>query len=158
VFMLHAPDFLGYPDAIHLARDHRERVEAGLAIKKAGNAIVALVGGREVHPVNVRVGGFYRAPTRAELATLEPGLERARARALAALEWAGTFPFPSTTVEHELVALRHPTEYPMNEGRIASTRGLDCAAEEYDQHMVEEQVPHSTALHARMKGRGRYLT
>lgn len=157
-FMLHAPDFLGYPDAIRMAKDHPERVKAGLAIKKAGNAIVALVGGREVHPINVRVGGFYRAPTRAELATLEPGLERARELTLEALAWAGTFEFPAASVERELVALRHPDEYPMNEGRITSTRGLDCAAGEYDQHMVEEQVARSTALHARLKGRGHYLT
>lgn len=157
-FMLHAPDFLGYPDAIRLAKDHPERVKAGLAIKKAGNAIVSLVGGREIHPINVKVGGFYRAPTRAELETLVPGLTRAKEQALDALAWVGTFSFPELTADRELVALRHPTEYPMNEGRIASTRGLDCAAEEYDQHMVEEQAPHSTALHARMRPRGHYLT
>jgi coenzyme F420-reducing hydrogenase alpha subunit len=157
-FMLHAPDFLGYPDAVRMAKDHPERVKAGLAIKKAGNAIVTAVGGREVHPINVRVGGFYRAPTRAELMTLEPGLARARELALDALAWAGTFSFPALTVDRELVSLRHPTEYPMNEGRIVSTRGLDCAAEDYDQHFIEEQVPHSTALHARMRARGHYLT
>ena len=156
VFMLHAPDFLGYPDAIRMAKDHRARVEAGLAIKKAGNAIVAAVGGREVHPVNVRVGGFYGLPR--DLVALAPGLERARELALEALGWVGTFEFPRLEVERELVALRHPTEYPMNEGRIASTAGLDCAAEEYDQRMEEVQVPHSTALQARMRGRGHYLT
>jgi sulfhydrogenase subunit alpha len=157
-FMLHAPDFLGYPDAIRMAKDHPERVKAGLAIKKAGNAIVTLVGGREIHPINVRVGGFYRAPTRAELATLEPELERARDLTLEALAWAGTFSFPAMTVDRELVALRHADEYPMNEGRIVSTRGLDCSAEEYDRHMAEEQVAHSTALHARMQDRGHFLT
>jgi coenzyme F420-reducing hydrogenase alpha subunit len=157
-FMLHAPDFLGYPDAIRMAKDHPERVKAGLAIKKAGNAIVSMVGGREIHPVNVRVGGFYRAPTRAELDTLVAPLRRAREQALEALAWVGTFSFPELSVDRELVALRHPTEYPMNEGRLVSTKGLDCSAEDYDQHFDEEQVSHSTALHARMRGRGHYLT
>ncbi|MCO5167664.1 MAG: nickel-dependent hydrogenase large subunit [Planctomycetes bacterium] len=157
-FMLHAPDFLGYPDAIRMAKDHPERVKAGLEVKKAGNALVALVGGREVHPINVRVGGFYRAPTRAELAALEAPLARARDLALEALAWTATFSYPGLALERELVALRHPAEYPMNEGRIVSTKGLDCAAEEFDQHMVEEQVAHSTALHARLRGRGHYLT
>src|SRR5512142_1043633 len=64
VYMLHAPDFLGYAGAVEMARDHREIVEQGLQMKKAGNALMALVGGREVHPINVRVGGFYRAPAR----------------------------------------------------------------------------------------------
>ena len=53
IYLLHAPDFLGYPDAIALARDHRDVVERGLGLKKAGNAILELVGGRAIHPVNV---------------------------------------------------------------------------------------------------------
>src|ERR1017187_2311773 len=83
VYMLHAPDFLGYAGAVEMAREHREIVEQGLQMKKAGNAVMALVGGREVHPINVRVGGFYRAPTRAELSPLVEPLERARETALA---------------------------------------------------------------------------
>ena len=59
--MLHAPDFLGYADGISMAREHGERVRQGLALKKAGNEILRVLGGREIHPVNVRAGGFYRA-------------------------------------------------------------------------------------------------
>ena len=51
VYMLHAPDFLGYDDAIGMARDHREIVDRGLRLKKAGNDILKLLGGREIHPV-----------------------------------------------------------------------------------------------------------
>ena len=67
VYLLHAPDFLGYPSAIELARDHRVLVERALALKKTGNRLVALVGGRPIHPVTVRVGGFYHVPTRSEM-------------------------------------------------------------------------------------------
>jgi hypothetical protein len=52
IVMLHAPDFLGYPDAIAMARDHGEAVERALALKKAGNALLRLLGGREIHPIN----------------------------------------------------------------------------------------------------------
>ena len=68
VHLLHAPDFLGYPDAVGLARDQREPVERGLRIKQAGNAVMELLGGRPIHPVNVRAGGFFRVPAAAELA------------------------------------------------------------------------------------------
>ena len=57
-------------------------VEQGLQIKKAGNALMRVVGGREIHPVNVRVGGFYRAPRRRELRALVEELEAAREFAL----------------------------------------------------------------------------
>ena len=94
VFMLHAPDFLGYDGAIEMARDHREVVEQGLQIKKSGNALVRAVGGREVHPVNVRVGGFYRAPRPAELQAVVEPLERARELALETVRWTADAALP----------------------------------------------------------------
>jgi sulfhydrogenase subunit alpha len=156
VFLLHAPDFLGYPDAIRMAADHPEIVRRGLELKKAGNAIVALVGGREIHPINVRVGGFYRVPARRELETLVPGLEAARAIARDTVRWAAGLPFPDFELDRELIALRHPDEYPMNEGRIVSSRGLDFAAADFEEHVEEVHVAHSNALHAVLRGRGAY--
>jgi coenzyme F420-reducing hydrogenase alpha subunit len=157
IVMLHAPDFLGYPDAMAMARDHAAAVERGLAVKKAGNALLRLLGGREIHPVNVRVGGFYRVPRRAELASLRDGLECAREQAIALLRWAAGFDFPDFRRDYEFVALRDAREYPMNEGRIVSSAGLDIAAAEYESEFRERQVPHSTALHSALRRRGAYL-
>ena len=158
VYMLHAPDFLGYPGAIEMARDHREIVEQGLQMKKAGNALMTVVGGREVHPINVRVGGFYRAPTKAELRALVDPLERARETALATVRWTSTLEFPDLQIDPEHVALADPDGYPIDRGRIVSDRGLDIEPAGYDEHFVEEHVEHSTALHARLRERGAYLT
>jgi coenzyme F420-reducing hydrogenase alpha subunit len=157
VFLLHAPDFLGYPDAVAMAKDHREAVTRGLRIKKAGNAIVTLLGGREIHPVNVRVGGFYRAPARNELRALLPEMAWAAAAARESLAWASGFSFPEFERDYEFVALRHPGEYPFSEGRIVSNKGLDVTAREFDAQCVEKQVAHSTALHAALRDRGAYL-
>jgi sulfhydrogenase subunit alpha len=157
IYMLHAPDFLGYPDAIRLAKDFPQVVQRGLQLKKAGNAIVTLVGGREIHPVNVRVGGFYRAPAMAELAPLAERLEWAREAALETVRWVGGFDFPDFEQDYEFVALRHPTEYAFNEGRLVSNMGLDIAVREYDDHFAEQHVPHSNALHSAHTGRGAYF-
>lgn len=157
VFLLHAPDFLGYPDAMSMARKHGDWVKRGLRLKKAGNSLVALLGGREIHPVNVRVGGFYRTPTRAELETLLPELRWAREAAAEALAWMASFKFPQLERDYELVALRHPDEYPFCEGRVISSRGLDIDVHDYDAHFVEEQAPYSSALRSRRRGHGAYL-
>ncbi len=157
IVMLHAPDFLGYPDAVAMARDHRAAVERGLAMKKAGNELLRLLGGREIHPVNVRIGGFYKVPSRADLASLTDTLKNARDHAIATLRWAAGFTFPELDRDYEFVALRHPDEYPMNEGRIVSSAGLDIAAADYENEFLERQVPHSTALHSTLKRRGVYL-
>jgi|UniRef100_A0A7C3SHE9 coenzyme F420-reducing hydrogenase alpha subunit len=157
VFLLHAPDFLGYQDGFRMAKDHPEIVKRGLRLKKAGNALVAKLGGREIHPINVRVGGFYRVPAKEELLPLAEELKWARDAALETVRWTAGLSFPDFERDYEFVALRHPQEYPMNEGRLASDRGLDLAAAEYEENFVEEQVPHSTALHSRLKARGPYL-
>ena len=157
VYMLHAPDFLGYESAVELARDAPAAVARGLALKKTGNELMVLVGGREIHPINVRVGGFYRAPTKRELRTIVEPLERAREIALETVTWVAGFDFPEREVECELVALSRPGEYAIERGRIVSDRGLDLAPAEYDEHFEELHVERSNALQSRLRERGTYL-
>jgi coenzyme F420-reducing hydrogenase alpha subunit len=157
IYMLHAPDFLGYQDAIQLAKDYPEVVRRGLALKKAGNDLMSVIGGREVHPINVHVGGFYRVPTRQELADITERLRWARDAALETVRLVATFPFPRFEQDYEFVALQHPDEYPLNEGRIVSNKGLDIAVREYEDHFAEEHVAHSNALQSALKARGAYL-
>ncbi len=158
VFMLHAPDFLGYPDMMHMAQDHPEIIKRALQIKKTGNAIISFLGGRAVHPINVRVGGFYKIPTRQEFTPLLEQLRWGRDAIHESLHWLAQLPFPDFEQDYEFVALRHPTEYPFNEGRLVSNKGLDIAIQDYDNYFIEEHVPYSTALHSRLKERGAYLT
>ena len=157
VYMLHAPDFLGYEDAIQMAKDHPGIVKQGLQLKKAGNEIVSLLGGREIHPINIRVGGFYRLPTKQELVPLAEKLKWAREAALETVRWTAGLPFPDFEQDYEFVSLSHPDEYPMNEGRLVSNMGLDIAISEYEKNFVEEHVQYSNALHSVLKERGAYF-
>lgn len=157
VVMLHAPDFLGYPDAIAMARDHGDMVRNGLALKKTGNELIRILGGREIHPVNVKPGGFYRVPQVAELEPVTENLKQARDKAIGLLRWVASFPFPEFERDYEFVALRHPDEYPLNEGRIVSNRDIDIDIGDYASEFEERHLAHSTALHAVVKRRGAYL-
>ncbi|HYA63300.1 MAG TPA: Ni/Fe hydrogenase subunit alpha [Candidatus Sulfotelmatobacter sp.] len=157
IYMLHAPDFLGYEDVIQMAKDHPDAVQRGLRLKKIGNAIMALLGGREIHPINVRVGGFYRVPTRQQLQALEPELKWARDAAVETARWVATFTFPDFQRDYEFVALRHPSEYPLNEGRLVSNKGLDIPINDYELQFAEEHVAHSHALHSTIMERGAYF-
>ena len=157
VFFLHAPDFLGYETAFAMARDHPAIVEGALALKKAGNALLRAVGGREIHPVNVRVGGVYRAPSPAELTPAEAQLRAVRDFARDAVAFTAGLPFPDFAEDFHFVALRHPGRYAIERGRLVSSGGLDLAPGEYEDHFAEQQVSYSTALHSRLRGGGRYL-
>lgn len=157
IYLLAAPDFLGYESALAMASDHPDVVKRGLALKRIGNDIVSLLGGREIHPVSVKVGGFSRVPGNEELASLVSRLKVGKEHALRTLEWVASLPLPQLSLDRELVALSHPDEYAINEGRVVSNRGLDIAAREFEQHFIEEQVRYSNALHTSLKGRGAYL-
>lgn len=157
VYMLHAPDFLGYQDVIALAGDHRAVVEKALRLKKIGNRIVQLLGGREIHPISAAVGGFYKTPTKQQLRDLVDDLEWALEASLGTVRWTAGLQFPNFEQDYEFVALRHAEEYPFNEGRLVSNRGLDIDPAEYEDHFVELQVRHSNALHSVVRGRGSYL-
>ena len=157
IFMLHAPDFLGYAGAVEMARDHPAIVADALTLKKAGNDVMRVVGGREVHPINLRVGGVHRAPRKAELAALVEPLTRAREIALGAVTLTASLPFPDYEQEIELVSLAHPGEYPIDRGRIVSTHGLDIPAADYMTQFTEHHVKRSNALHSTRAGGGTYL-
>jgi len=148
IYLLHAPDFLGYQDALQIAKDHPDVVKKALELKKIGNEIVNLLGGREIHPINVRVGGFYSIPAKSEFLLLLERLKWARDAAIETVRWAASLPFPDFDFDYEFVALRHPDEYPFNEGRLVSNRGLDIDISEYENNFFEEHVAYSNALHS----------
>jgi coenzyme F420-reducing hydrogenase alpha subunit len=158
IFLLHAPDFLGVDSALALARTDPELVQRALDLKQVGNQLVEVVGGRAVHPVNVRLGGFHRAPTAAELAPVADRLRIQLDAALDTVRLVAGFTFPDLRRDDvELVALRSEEGYAVLDGRLVSSGGLDLGPDEFDQHVVETHVAHSNALQAHLAGRGEYL-
>lgn len=155
--MLHAPDFLGMQDAFEIARDHPEIVTKALALKRLGNEILEVVGGRAVHPVNLKVGGFYKAPSREAIRALVEPLKEAIQSALELTRAFADFDFPEYSHDYRFVSLRHPDEYAIHEGRIVSSCGLDIPTSAFLSHFREEHVKHSTALHGMMADGERYL-
>lgn len=156
VYMLHTPDFLGYESAIEMATDLPDVVTSALRLKTLGNTVMTLLGGREIHPINMRVGGFHRTPKRRELDTLVDELEWALETSEATVRLVSGFDFPDFEMPYEFVSLRHPEEYAITDGRIVSTKGLDIDVTEWDDHFEEIHVERSNALHARLRERGTY--
>jgi sulfhydrogenase subunit alpha len=157
IHMLHAPDFVGVESVIEMAEHHRAEVERGLEIKKIGNELVETIGGRAIHPVNIRVGGFYRVPTRRELEPLRGRLLQGRDLAEEVVDWVAGFDFPDQQMHYEFVATHHDIEYPFMGTHISSDQGLDVGVQDFLNHFEEYHVEYSTALHARLLARGEYL-
>ena len=157
IYLLHGPDFLGFESGIEMARDYPDIVKRGLRLKKAGNQLLTLLGGRSVHPVSVKVGGFSRVPSKKELTVLKEELLWARDAAIETVKWVSGFEFKDIEHPYTFVALCSQHEYPMNEGVIASSQGLKIEQTDFESHFQESQVPHSNALHCSLNGDS-YLT
>ncbi len=155
--LLHAPDFAGVASGIELAEHFPDEVNRGLRLKKHGNELLEVLGGRAIHPVNVAVGGFYRAPKQADMLKLLPDFEWGLEAAIDTTRWVATLKFPDFTRPYDMVALQHPDEYAMNEGHVVSTNGDSVSVEDYETNYEEFHVEHSTALHSgRVDGHASY--
>ncbi|HUF20298.1 MAG TPA: Ni/Fe hydrogenase subunit alpha [Burkholderiales bacterium] len=152
VHLLAAPDFLGVSSVIEMAKDHGTEVRRGLALQALGNELIRLFGGRSVHPVGAKVGGFHRAPDHETVKRLADRLRAALPEAEALVKWIASITPRGKEQAYPLVSLRHADEYPMYRGRIVSSDSLDISREQYDEHFRESQVPHSTALHCLLHG------
>lgn len=153
IHLLAAPDFLGFSNAIELGAAYPEQVKRGLRLQALGNKLIKMLGGRSVHPVGVKVGGFYRVPTRNECDAMLTELKDAVEQCEQLILWLSEVPLPSDEQVFTSVALQHSNEYSMNEGNIVSSDGLNISAEEYQNHFEEIQAPHSTAFHSHLHGK-----
>lgn len=157
IYMLQAPDFLGFASGLDMARVHPDLVKQGLRLKKAGNQLIALLGGRSVHPVSVKIGGFSQVPTNDQLLGLKDELLWARDAAVKTLQWVSGLAFEDPEQDYTFLSLRGPSEYPMNTGSLVTNKGHHLTPPEFEDHFHEEQVPYSTALHSTFQGKS-YLT
>ncbi|HSL10340.1 MAG TPA: Ni/Fe hydrogenase subunit alpha [Actinomycetota bacterium] len=155
VHLLALPDFLGVDSAIELAqRGFKAEVERGLRLKRLGNELMAAIGGREIHPVNPRIGGFWRSPRRREVDAFVPRLEDAAREILDVADLVASLEVPVLTRDAELVAMVEEGRYPIDHGDVASTRGRRWRADEHEAVTRELHVEHSNALHSVMADTG----
>lgn len=153
IHFLALPDLLGFKTAPEMAKVHASEVRRGLRLQALGNEIIRMLGGRSVHPVGARVGGFYKAPDKELVQTLLAKIKESFADCEALIRWLSTLPLGTTLHDFTCVSLFHPHEYPMNEGRIVSDQGLSLAIEEFELYFKEQQVPYSNALHCLLQGK-----
>ncbi len=157
MYMLQAPDLFGKESAFELAEVEPDTVQKALRLKKAGNQLLKVIGGRSVHPVNVCVGGFYSWPNADDLRALLPDLEWGLEMAIDAVQWSNTLAYPQLEIDYEFVALHDDQEYGLLGGEVLSSKGRRIPVADFETAYLETHVRHSNALHGRTKAGGTYL-
>lgn len=159
IYLLQAPDILGYDSALSLAEVAPDVVKKALRLKKIGNDLLRVIGGRSVHPVNTCVGGFYRWPQIQKIQALAADLEWALEASRETARWAATLPFPEFEIsDYEFVAVHHTDEYGILSGEILSSIGKQILPEDFEKHYIESHVRHSNALHSHTAEGNAYIT
>jgi len=139
-YMLVAPDLLGAPSVIPLAKSAPDVVLRALRMKKLAGDLCAAICGRHTHPIAMTVGGFTHFPSREDLESLRQRLIDVRADVDATVELFQKLKLPAFERDTEYIALSKPDEYCYIDGVIKSTDGGTWPVEDYRQVTNETLV------------------
>ncbi len=155
LFFMAAPDYLGLDSIFPLDRRRRDLLTRALRMKKVGNDLCRVVGGRPVHPVTPRVGGFSSVPEPVDLHGLRRRLVDMLPDLEATVDLVGGFCFPRFDRATEYLSLGGDDGYPLMGDQIVSSAGQDTPVGAYRDLVEEYLVEHSNAKFARTP-RGSY--
>lgn len=154
LYVFAAPDFVGLPSVFPLAATHPDVVERALKIKKLGNELTTLIGGRPVHPITAVVGGFTSEPAALNLERLRVKLENVVDDALATAQLFQSFEIPAFETSGEMLALVADDDYAIYDGQVgALDGGWRRPVDGYRDFISETVVGHSNAKHSTVDGR-----
>ncbi len=153
IYLLQGPDFYRAESAWS-KREYAPIAKSGLFFKGLGNRIITVLGGRPIHPVSMKVGGFCGLPEKKTLLSLIPDLREAYEKSLKEIERVAGLPFTGNRMDLECVSLYGRQEYPLNHGNVISNKGIDTSMEGFLALIKESQVEHSTALHSTISKEG----
>ncbi|MBI5158487.1 Ni/Fe hydrogenase subunit alpha [Candidatus Micrarchaeota archaeon] len=137
------PDFLGFENAIEMAQANREETKKALHVKKIGNDMVEMIGGREVHPMTALVNGFSKLPSRKELQQMKEALEGAKEDAMAIAKVMAQLPYPEFERETQYVSVVGSSYLG---DLIATCKGNECFPQKnFADYLDECMNPESTA-------------
>ena len=151
LYFLTAPDFFGLGSVFGMVKDNKETVLRGMRLKTIANDLCALVGGRHIHPITLKIGSFSKTPDcksltafREKLLTAGPDIEKT-------VEFFKNLKIPEFERKTEYISLTDPDEYALYQGYIKSSDNGETEPEEYLDTVKEFMVTHSTAKHAKSK-------
>ena len=147
VFFLAAPDFLGIGSVLPLLETNPAVVNIAIKVKKIGNEVVRIIGGRAVHPLTTIVGGFTKLPSAEDLLIIREMLVSLYPDVETSVKVLKTLKIPEFERETEYICLTDKNEYALYDGDIKSSDGWTIKPQEYLDKIKETVVQHSTGKH-----------
>ena len=156
LYFMAVPDYLGATSLLQLLDERPELVRRALRLKRVGNRICEVVGGRPIHPVTTCLGGFSAKPEANQLKQLRQELVAALPDLEATVELFAEFDYPQFTRQREALSLQADDRYPLHGSNLTLSRGEKYPVTDYRNQIEEYLLPHSTAKLARTQN-GSYM-
>lgn len=144
LYLLVLPDYFGYESAIEMASKYKKEVLIGLSIKKLGNELVTVVGGREIHPISAVIGGFSKIPEQDKLKEQLEKFRKMKKYAVATADLFSKLTYPKFSRETQAFGLVNKT-HSFYQGKINCVGGICFAEQSYDNIFEEHLKKGSTA-------------
>jgi len=157
LFVFVVPDFVGEESVFPLAQSDPELFNQALDLKKLGNDLCTLVGGRSIHPITAVVGGFTHEISAQEYLELADRLEAAIPFAKATVDLFSSFRITEIHTASDLLAMVEDDYYPVQSSNTLELidEHVRFDAHDFESYLEEYEVPHSGALFTRVKATGK---
>lgn len=158
IFFLHLPDFLGVSSIFEINKINPEIVKNALKLKNFSGKLVEIIGGRVSHPVNVKVGGFYKLPKEEEFNSIIEEIDDIYNTSLKLFDYISKLDYPDYDFgDFVFVSLIDRDNYPILKGDIYISDKTVIKKEEFLDYFQEYEVPHSNAKFCKMKDGRHYI-
>jgi len=152
-YFLSLPDHLGAESVMGLASKYPEEVNRAVRLNKLANDVKKILGGRDVHPINFKVGGFYMPPSKEDIEKIEEKMKQIREDAIKMVELFASLQYPEFKRKTQFLALYSKGEYALTRGILKTLDGVAFKQEEYQRFIMEKVFSHSTAKHSFIDGK-----
>ena len=146
LYLFALPDYLHKDSILEFDENNpleHELLHDAFALKKAGNNLSTWIGGRAVHAMYPKVGGFLKYPDPSQKQSIIDELKAVRGRVLRVLDIFVKDEF-NFTRETNFAALV-PDDYNFLEGKLRSTHGWEIEEDQYLDHLEHVVLPYSMA-------------
>jgi sulfhydrogenase subunit alpha len=147
------PDYVGKHNVVEMIPKFQNDVLRALRLKKMGNDLMELAGGRHTHALCAVVGGFTHVPSHSQLVNIRNQLHNAIADAEAQIELLASFSEPKLIRRTQYLAVTNPKEYPIHDGDLATENGEKVPDYDYLNLIKERNVPYAHAKFSEINGK-----
>jgi sulfhydrogenase subunit alpha len=154
IYFFSLPDYLGYGNAIDMAKQYHQEVRDCLEIIRVGNELITLIGGRDMHPFSAVVGGFTKIAEPEKFEAILKELKNILPLAEKTIDLFAALEIPEYEKKDTVfVSLQDHETFPLHNGSLISNTGLNFGKDEYQNFIEENFHEGSTAKFASIEGR-----